>query len=140
MILECCRGCRFISPIVSAIIVTILFGLVRTFVLRSQHSFKRAFYVLPVLVMLTFFVIVIFILQTNNKNQRCAPSSPMADRENQTRFVTAGCEAYYLPENLCRTYFCNHLGGQPAPLDSRASALTAWALLTWVCRAGGASR
>ena len=55
--------------------MTILFGLVRTFVLRSQHSFKRAFYVLPVLVMLTFFVIVIFILQTNNKNQRCAPSS-----------------------------------------------------------------
>lgn len=64
----------------SAIIVTILFGLVRTFVLRSQHSFKRAFYVLPVLVMLTFFVIVIFILQTNNKNQRCAPSLLMQGR------------------------------------------------------------
>ena len=75
--LECCRGRRFVSPIVSAIIVTILFGLVRTFVLRSQHSFKRAFYVLPVLVMLTFFVIVIFILQTNNKNQRYARSLPV---------------------------------------------------------------
>ena len=71
-----CR-CRFVSPICSAIVVTIIFGFVRTFVLRSQHSFKRAFYVLPFFVMLTFFVIVIFILQTNNKNQRCAPSLPL---------------------------------------------------------------
>ena len=35
----------FISPICSGIIVFILFGLMRTFVLRSQHSFTRAFYV-----------------------------------------------------------------------------------------------
>jgi phosphate/sulfate permease len=35
----------FISPICSAIVVFILFGLIRTFVLRSEHSFTRAFYV-----------------------------------------------------------------------------------------------
>ena len=35
----------FVSPICSAIIVFILFGLLRTFVLRSKHSFQRAFYV-----------------------------------------------------------------------------------------------
>ena len=35
----------FISPICSGIIVFILFGLLRTFVLRSDHSFTRAFYV-----------------------------------------------------------------------------------------------
>ncbi len=37
----------FISPICSGIIVFILFGLLRTFVLRSPHSFTRAFYVRP---------------------------------------------------------------------------------------------
>ena len=35
----------FVSPICSGIIVFILFGLLRTFVLRSKHSFQRAFYV-----------------------------------------------------------------------------------------------
>ena len=34
-----------VSPILSGIFVTILYGLIRTFVLRSKHSFKRAFYV-----------------------------------------------------------------------------------------------
>ena len=40
-----------VSPILSGIIVTILYGLIRTFVLRSKHSFKRAFYVSPALPM-----------------------------------------------------------------------------------------
>ena len=34
-----------VSPILSGIIVAIMYGLIRTFVLRSKHSFTRAFYV-----------------------------------------------------------------------------------------------
>ena len=70
--IKCCCWRRFISPICSAIILSIIFGLVRTFMLRSQHSFRRAFWILPFFVMLTFFIITIFILQTNNKSLRCA--------------------------------------------------------------------
>lgn len=34
-----------VSPILSGIIVAIMYGLIRTFVLRSKHSFTRTFYV-----------------------------------------------------------------------------------------------
>ncbi|CAK0780225.1 hypothetical protein CVIRNUC_004976 [Coccomyxa viridis] len=66
----------FVSPICSAIIVFILFGLLRTFVLRSKHSFQRAFYVLPFCVAVTFFVIIVFIIQTGNKNKTWKPELP----------------------------------------------------------------
>ena len=36
-----------VSPIMSLIVVSIIYGLIRTFVLRSPNSFKRAFYVRP---------------------------------------------------------------------------------------------
>ncbi|KAL3158523.1 hypothetical protein ABBQ38_010750 [Trebouxia sp. C0009 RCD-2024] len=59
-----------VSPFLAAICVIILYGLIlRPFVLRSQHSFVRAFYVIPALVGVTFFVIVYFIIQTGNKNK-----------------------------------------------------------------------
>ena len=81
-----------ISPICSGICVTILYGLIlRPFVLRAKNSFQRAYWVsfqssccispvwhallvlneptfllqvLPFLVGLTFFIVVIFIIQT----------------------------------------------------------------------------
>jgi sodium-dependent phosphate transporter len=50
--------------------VIILYGLIlRPFVLRSKNSFQRAYWFLPFLVGLTFFVVVIFIIQTGNKNK-----------------------------------------------------------------------
>ncbi|GAQ90943.1 hypothetical protein KFL_007050040, partial [Klebsormidium nitens] len=57
-----------VSPLSSGVLVAILFFLLRTFVLRSPHSFIRAFYLFPVLVVATFFVVVMFIIQTGNKN------------------------------------------------------------------------
>ncbi|GAQ79899.1 hypothetical protein KFL_000400430 [Klebsormidium nitens] len=57
-----------VSPISSGILVSILFFLLRTFVLRSPHSFIRAFYLFPILVTGTFFVVVMFVIQTGNKN------------------------------------------------------------------------
>ncbi|KAK2075849.1 hypothetical protein QBZ16_001590 [Prototheca wickerhamii] len=57
-----------ISPIMCGLITVILFGSIRQFVLRSDHSFARAFYVLPVLVFGMVWLIVAFIIQTGAKN------------------------------------------------------------------------
>eukprot|EP00884_Botryococcus_braunii_P006394 jgi/Botrbrau1/15756/Bobra.4_1s0120.1 len=57
-----------ISPIAAGIVAAILFGALRTFVLRAKNSFTRALYVLPFLVGGTFWLIVSFIIQTGNKN------------------------------------------------------------------------
>ena len=49
----------------AGVCVVILYGcILRPLVLRSQNSFKRATYVIPLLVGVTFFVIVYFIIQT----------------------------------------------------------------------------
>jgi len=65
------------SPILSGICVVILYGMIlRPLVLRSQHAFKRATYVIPMLVGVTFFVIVYFIIQTGNKNKTWTPAVP----------------------------------------------------------------
>lgn len=47
-----------VSPILSGIIVAIMYGLIRTFVLRSKHSFTRAFYVSPSRLILHFLVAI----------------------------------------------------------------------------------
>ncbi|KAL6767359.1 hypothetical protein ACKKBF_B34960 [Auxenochlorella protothecoides x Auxenochlorella symbiontica] len=57
-----------VSPIMCGLITVILFGSIRQWVLRSQHSFKRAFYVLPFLVFGMVWLIVSFIIQTGSKN------------------------------------------------------------------------
>eukprot|EP00897_Mesotaenium_endlicherianum_P008176 jgi/Mesen1/7387/ME000382S06583 len=62
-----------VSPVASGICVLISYGLLRTVVLRSEHSFKRAQWVLPICVALTFFVVIIFIIQTGNKNHSWDP-------------------------------------------------------------------
>jgi sodium-dependent phosphate transporter len=63
------------SPILAGICVCILYGIIlRPFVLRSQNAFKRATYVIPILVGITFFVIVFFIIQTGNKNKTWTPA------------------------------------------------------------------
>lgn len=57
-----------ISPIMCGLITVILFGTIRQFVLRSEHSFARAFYVLPFMVFGTAWLITSFIIQTGAKN------------------------------------------------------------------------
>jgi sodium-dependent phosphate transporter len=52
----------FLSPLLAALITLILFLIVRTLVLRRAASTKIAFWVLPVLVFLTFFINLFFIL------------------------------------------------------------------------------
>jgi sodium-dependent phosphate transporter len=48
------------SPILSAVSAFLLFGAIRTFVLRSENAYKRSMVLLPVFVFLTFFVVTWF--------------------------------------------------------------------------------
>jgi len=52
----------FLSPLLAALITLVLFLIVRTFVLRRANSTKIAFWVLPILMILTFFINLFFIL------------------------------------------------------------------------------
>lgn len=58
----------FVSPILAFIATSILFLGVRTLVLRRKNSFNLGCIALPFLVGLTFFVIVVFIIQTGTHN------------------------------------------------------------------------
>ena len=59
----------FVSPIIAGVFVLVMFGVLRTFVLRSPHSFARALWVLPGCVGLLLFVLTVFIAQTYYKNK-----------------------------------------------------------------------
>lgn len=50
------------SPILAAVSAFLLFGAIRTFVLRSDNAYKRSLVLLPVFVFLTFFVVTWFII------------------------------------------------------------------------------
>jgi phosphate/sulfate permease len=52
----------FLSPLLAGLITLIIFLLIRTFVLRRAQSTKIAFWVLPILICLTFFINLFFIL------------------------------------------------------------------------------
>ncbi|WIA18457.1 hypothetical protein OEZ85_009915 [Tetradesmus obliquus] len=58
----------FLSPLMAALITLVLFLLVRTLVLRRAASTKIAFWVLPVLMLLTFFINLFFILTKGVKS------------------------------------------------------------------------
>jgi phosphate/sulfate permease len=52
----------FLSPLLAALITLCLFLIIRSLVLRRANSTKIAFWVLPVLMVLTFFINLFFIL------------------------------------------------------------------------------
>eukprot|EP00898_Chlorokybus_atmophyticus_P000453 jgi/Chlat1/1408/Chrsp12S00101 len=56
------------SPLLAGVFTVVLYGFTRTVILRSKDSFRRAFYILPIFVGLTFFIVTFFIIQTGNKN------------------------------------------------------------------------
>jgi solute carrier family 20 (sodium-dependent phosphate transporter) len=59
----------FIAPLLSGIVVAILYVILRTFVLRSKHSFALAFWLLPLFTAALFGLIVGFIIQVGGKNK-----------------------------------------------------------------------
>jgi sodium-dependent phosphate transporter len=78
-----------VSPILAGICVLILYGLLRTFVLRAKRSFDIATIVLPFLVGLTFFVVTTFIIQVGTKNKTW--DNPVSDgKAIWIGFVVAG--------------------------------------------------
>ena len=52
----------FISPLLAGLMAYILFWVLRLLVLRSKHSAMRSIYVLPILLFITIFVNLFFIL------------------------------------------------------------------------------
>lgn len=58
----------FLSPLLAALITLFLFLIIRTVVLRRKASTKIAFWVLPVLIALTFFINLFFILTKGVKS------------------------------------------------------------------------
>ena len=58
----------FLSPLLAALITLVLFLIIRTAVLRRANSTKIAYWVLPILVFVTIFVNLFFILTKGAKN------------------------------------------------------------------------
>ena len=56
----------FVSPILTAACSVLLFWLVRFTVLRRPNAAKRAFWVLPPAVVVTFFICIYFVLTKVN--------------------------------------------------------------------------
>lgn len=58
----------FLSPLLAALITLVLFLIIRTLVLRQANSTKIAFWVLPILMLFTFFINLFFILTKGVKS------------------------------------------------------------------------
>lgn len=58
----------FLSPLLAALVTLVLFLIIRTAVLRRVNSTKIAFWVLPLLLLFTFFINLFFILTKGVKN------------------------------------------------------------------------
>lgn len=56
----------FLSPLLAALVTLVLFLIIRTAVLRRVNSTKIAFWVLPLLLLFTFFINLFFILVSLN--------------------------------------------------------------------------
>ncbi|KAL4452348.1 hypothetical protein ABPG75_008010 [Micractinium tetrahymenae] len=63
------------SPVLAMIAASVLFFLVRTFVMHSSNPFERALWVFPLAMWLTIFTVVFTIIQTGNKNKTWDPVS-----------------------------------------------------------------
>lgn len=58
----------FFSPIIGGILSSIIFLINRTFILRSKHSTNRAIWSLPILLFITFFINIMFVLAKGAKS------------------------------------------------------------------------
>lgn len=63
------------SPVLAMIAASVLFFLVRTFVMHAKDPFTRALYVMPMAMGLTIFTVTFTIIQTGNKNKSWDPVS-----------------------------------------------------------------
>jgi hypothetical protein len=61
----------FLSPLLAAIICIFFFVTIRTFVLRRQNAVKLTFYILPLLLFITLFINLLFILVSGPLGAAC---------------------------------------------------------------------
>lgn len=66
------------SPLVAGVLAFLLFGAIRMFVLKSEHPFDRAYYTFPVVLTLTVFINVFFILYKGFNNFGFVDEIPIA--------------------------------------------------------------
>lgn len=64
-----------VSPLLSGIVAVVFFGFARTFILRSENSYDRAFMFLPALVFICVFINALFVLD-KGVEQQCGPPRP----------------------------------------------------------------
>lgn len=114
----------FISPILSGILAALLFFVVRALILRSQHSYERSFLFFPILVFLTVFINVLFILTKGAK-----AFDSVDDMELWKRFVISlgcglGVGAFtavlsYILKNKLDAYFDGRADAPGAKIEKR---------------------
>lgn len=62
-----------VSPVLSGIVAVIFFGFARTFILRHDKSYERAFLFLPALVFICVFINALFVLDKGVDKQCDSP-------------------------------------------------------------------
>jgi phosphate/sulfate permease len=92
----------FISPISSAILASIIFLLNRHLVLRRKNSTNIAFWVLPLLLLLTFFINLLFVLgkvrgSAHARRPAALPALHADSREGRTNTPVAWLSASHGP-------------------------------------------
>lgn len=88
----CC--CRFLSPIGAAIVCLLLFLIIRTLVLRRKDSTKWSFYVLPILLLVTVFINLFFIITKVHLGGGVwegGPGRQLVQHECKNRLCVARC-------------------------------------------------
>ena len=115
----------FISPILAGIFVFLLFGLLRLFVLRSEKSFERSLWVLPLCVGLLTFVLSVFIAQTYYKNKLKISANKLPNGlEGQTCWIGAVVAAGFMIATylLTRFYLKGRIERDEQKMEASAAA------------------
>ena len=83
-------GSWFFSPIIAGIISFSIFVTIRTTILRHENAVKRIYFVLPLLVFITIFINVFFILAKGARAQLDKQNWPLS----QSAWVAVVCAAF----------------------------------------------
>ena len=84
----------FFAPCATATVSACLFLVIRTFVLRSKHSFERSFWLLPIFVFLTMFICIYFVFTKGAaKTFNSDPNAGWSDSQSGwvSVVIAAGC-------------------------------------------------
>ena len=119
------------SPVVSGIVAAIFFLITRTLILRSEHSYDRAYAFLPVLVFLCFFINAFYVLDKVCFDSYLVCTAPPAPCSMQSPTLRPGTHlspgVQRLPVNLeveCMVAQAPWWPPGPVPARARADEVT----------------